>query len=137
MLDMPGILPRLVHILRVVNYGPNLAELINHNMAPQVPITSDILTFFSTTMGVSDWEHFDHLEQAVQRDPSSVQEDAGSPRSARSARCTYCAAVCPVLLLIPHFLIIIFLILCLGSFQRSCRQQRRRLVNPRGRGDQR
>lgn len=92
MLDMPGILPRLVHILRVINYGPNLAELINHNMAPQVPITSDILTFFSTTMGVSDWEHFDHLEQAVRQDPSAPGaggEDAGSPRSARSSRCTY------------------------------------------------
>lgn len=89
MIDMPGLLGRLVHILRIVNYGPKLADLIAHNIVPQAPITSDILTFFSSVMGISDWDHFASLEQLVEEgrgDESHTGAGLGqrSPNSPRS-----------------------------------------------------
>jgi hypothetical protein len=96
MLEMPNILPRMVHILRVINYGPNLADLISHNIAPQVPITSDILTFFSSSLGISDWDHFAHLEQILQQGSSAGPGEEGSSPSRSgwssansSMRCKY------------------------------------------------
>ena len=65
---MPHILSRLVQILRVVNFGPNLADLISHNIVTQMPITSDILTFCSSSLGISDWDHFSSLESIVAAD---------------------------------------------------------------------
>jgi len=65
---MPRFLSRLVQILRVVNFGPNLADLISHNIVTQMPITSDILTFFSSSLGISDWDHFSSLESIVAAD---------------------------------------------------------------------
>ncbi|KAJ1437421.1 hypothetical protein B484DRAFT_416580 [Ochromonadaceae sp. CCMP2298] len=82
-IDMPEMLPRLVQILRVINFGPNLAELISHNIVSQVPITSDILTFFSSSMGVSDWDHFYNLEKIVQDD--SVQRASASTSSSATS----------------------------------------------------
>jgi hypothetical protein len=99
MLEMPNILPRMVHILRVINYGPNLADLISHNIAPQVPITSDILTFFSSSLGISDWDHFAHLEQILQQGSSAGPGEEGSSPSRSgwssansSMRCKYLTA---------------------------------------------
>lgn len=70
-----------MQIMRIVNYGPNLAELISHNIAAQMPITSDVLTFFSSTLGISDWDHFANLEQIVQDERRSQSSASNSPRT--------------------------------------------------------
>ncbi len=67
---MPEMLKRLIQILRVINYGPSLHDLISHNIMAQLPITNDILTFFSTAAGITDWNHFTNLERLVDQIPS-------------------------------------------------------------------
>lgn len=78
---MPDLLERLVQILRIVNFGPNLADLISHNIAAQMPITSDVLQFFSSSLGVSDWDHFANLEQIVHDERRSPSTASSSPRT--------------------------------------------------------
>lgn len=82
-IDAPGLLERLVQILRIVNWGPNLADMISHNIVSQTPITSDILTFFSSALGVSDWDHFASLESIVTPEGGTASgagsATAGSP----------------------------------------------------------
>lgn len=62
---MPQMLDRLIQMLRIINYGPTLAELISRNIVSQVPITSDILQFTSITSGMTDWLHFSNLETII------------------------------------------------------------------------
>ena len=83
---MPQMLGRLVQILKILNYGPNLSDLIrfsngilfkrmlsnhfffnlcSHNIVSQSPITSDILNFNRSNLGVTDWDHLSDLERQV------------------------------------------------------------------------
>lgn len=64
-IEAPTLLPRLVQMLRIINYGPSLTDLINHNIVTQMPITNDILTFVSNSSGISDWDHFTTLENIL------------------------------------------------------------------------
>jgi len=76
----------MVQILRVVNFGPNLAEMISHNIVSQMPITSDILTFFSSSLGVTDWDHFASLEGIIASDSVSRSVPASPDASPRTAQ---------------------------------------------------
>lgn len=91
MIDMPGLLSRLVHILRIINFGPSLADMLSHNIVPQMPITSDVLTFFSSSLGISDWDHFASLEQIVVEntaDSAAGAASGGSPRASGRGECS-------------------------------------------------
>ena len=44
-IEMPGLLDKMVILLRLVNYGPELADLIKYNTVAQTPLTSDIFQF--------------------------------------------------------------------------------------------
>ena len=85
---MPNLLERLVHILRVINFGPNLAELISHNLVQQMPITSDVLTFSNSARGITDWDHFAHLESVVQNRTlaATVTVDAAASTASTPSR---------------------------------------------------
>jgi hypothetical protein len=85
-IEMPGMLGRLVHIMRVINFGPSLADMMSHNIVPQMPITSDVLAFFSSALGISDWDHFANLEDIVRE---SRPEPGGGVTGTRSPRSTY------------------------------------------------
>lgn len=83
-----------MQILRVVNFGPDLAEMISHNIVSQMPITSDILNFFSSSLGVTDWDHFASLEGIIASDgvpgspaasPRATHRAMGSPRTPPTA----------------------------------------------------
>lgn len=77
---MPDLLPRFIQVLRIVNYGPTLAEFIRHNIVAQLPITSDILQF-NTRGSQSEWQHFAELDRTVRADRVPV---AGGAESAAS-----------------------------------------------------
>eukprot|EP01038_Epipyxis_sp_PR26KG_P014534 gene14534-19515_t len=72
-IEMPNMLSRLVQILRIINFGPDLADLISHNIVTHMPITSDIFQFASS--GSSDWDHFAHLEEVVYDNEINVKAD--------------------------------------------------------------
>jgi hypothetical protein len=86
---MPEFLPRIVQVLRIVNYGPNLTDLIRHNIVTQIPITSDLLYHISTTRGPSEWNHLNKLDLVVRSNESnqsvgSNNDDNVSPSALRS-----------------------------------------------------
>mgnify|MGYP006080138417 CR=1 FL=1 len=56
--ETPGILAKLVQVVRVINFGPSMEEVNRHNIAAQSLITSELMSFHS-----SSWEQFDELER--------------------------------------------------------------------------
>ncbi len=53
--------------------------MISHNIVSQTPITSDILNFFSSSLGVSDWDHFASLESIVTTEGGNISGAASPP----------------------------------------------------------
>lgn len=64
-LEMPSFISKMVQILRVINFAPSLAEMLNNNVISHIPVSNDILVYNSTTSGLSDWEHFTNLSTIV------------------------------------------------------------------------
>jgi hypothetical protein len=54
-------------VLRIVNFGPDLSDLVSHNIVTHMPVTSEVLEFYSTKHGINDWAHFSNLEEVVRR----------------------------------------------------------------------
>jgi hypothetical protein len=76
---MPGMLGRLIQLLRLVNYGPNLADYLRHNVMSQAPFATDILHHLtSPPREISEWEHLEQLDNAVRSfksDTALLQQD--------------------------------------------------------------
>jgi len=69
MIEMPQLLSKFVQILRIVNYGPQLADMIHNNIVAQPPLTHDLVTF--ATYSWSDLEQLDKIVQAENVDGRS------------------------------------------------------------------
>lgn len=68
---MPDLLNRFLTLLRVANYGPNLADLARHNInAQDTPGNADLFQFISTSRDNNDdseWEHLLRLDTIVKK----------------------------------------------------------------------
>ena len=65
---MPDLLKRFLILLRVANYGPNLADLARYNInAQDFPGNADLVTFISISRGTgtSEWDHLLSLDTIV------------------------------------------------------------------------
>ena len=85
-LELPCLLPRLVSLLRIINFAPNLKELISHQIMVQVSLfTHEILYhMLAIDESESDWEYFQSLIEAVDTSSSaSVSKDAEDERVQR------------------------------------------------------
>jgi Protein of unknown function (DUF3689) len=61
-IDMPDLLNRFLTLLRVANYGPNLADLARHNInAQDSPGNADLFQFISTSRNNTEMSEWDHL----------------------------------------------------------------------------
>ena len=61
-IDMPDLLNRFLTLLRVANYGPNLADLARHNInAQDSPGNADLFQFISTSRDNTEDSEWDHL----------------------------------------------------------------------------
>eukprot|EP00597_Dinobryon_sp_UTEXLB2267_P010646 CAMPEP_0170102268 /NCGR_PEP_ID=MMETSP0020_2-20130122/2779_1 /TAXON_ID=98059 /ORGANISM="Dinobryon sp., Strain UTEXLB2267" /LENGTH=1097 /DNA_ID=CAMNT_0010325575 /DNA_START=613 /DNA_END=3904 /DNA_ORIENTATION=- len=80
-IEMPNMMARLIQMLRIINYGPNLSELISHNIVVQFPVTSDILNFLPNRRGLSDWDHFSNLEARIGSSRSSNSNNSNRSNS--------------------------------------------------------
>lgn len=61
-IDMPDLLNRFLTLLRVANYGPNLADLARHNInAQDSPGNADLFQFISTSRNNAEMSEWDHL----------------------------------------------------------------------------
>jgi hypothetical protein len=69
-IEMPDMLHRLVTLLRIMNYGPDLHDLLRHNIVAQTPLTHELLSFLSGNSEQNDWQHFLNLDRIV-RTPST------------------------------------------------------------------
>lgn len=91
-IDMPDLLNRFLTLLRVANYGPNLADLARHNINSQdSPGNAGLFQFISTsrnTAGLSEWDHLLSLDSIVKkaeaagelRNPNrNANKDSASP----------------------------------------------------------
>jgi hypothetical protein len=61
-IEMPNLLPRLVSLLRLANYGPTISELIQHNFAMPATLSPEFLVFMTQSRSQNEWEHFAALE---------------------------------------------------------------------------
>ena len=70
-IDMPDLLKRFLILLRVANYGPNLADLARYNInAQDSPGNADLVTFISMSRnntGTSEWDHLLSLDAIVKK----------------------------------------------------------------------
>ncbi len=73
---MPHLVERLVQILRIINYGPGLSDLVSNNIVTHMPITSEVLEFYSSKYGINDWDHFSNLEFVVEREAHYREQDS-------------------------------------------------------------
>lgn len=68
---MPDLLKRFLILLRVANYGPNLADLARYNInAQDSPGNADLVTFISMSRnntGTSEWDHLLSLDAIVKK----------------------------------------------------------------------
>lgn len=74
-IDMPDLLNRFLTLLRVANYGPNLADLARHNInAQDSPGNADLFQFISTSRDNtedSEWDHLLRLDTIVKKAEAS------------------------------------------------------------------
>ena len=72
---MPDLLNRFLTLLRVANYGPNLADLARHNInAQDSPGNADLFQFISTSRDNtedSEWDHLLRLDTIVKKAEAS------------------------------------------------------------------
>lgn len=72
-IEMPELLPRLVQIMRIVNHGPSLADLLRQNAAVHTNLTNDIIHFMSFNQsGIPEWSYFAGLDAKVQESSSAT-----------------------------------------------------------------
>ena len=88
-IDMPDLLSRFLTLLRVANYGPNLADLARHNINSQdSPGNAGLFQFISTsrnTAGLSEWDHLLSLDSIVKKAEAAGEAAGERARSAASS----------------------------------------------------
>jgi hypothetical protein len=62
---MPEIISRLVQVLRIVNYGPGLTQLLQYNILAQNPIPMELLHLVTGSNGAGEWTVMKELEDAA------------------------------------------------------------------------
>lgn len=89
MVESPILLPRLLSLLRIINYAPNLKELIEHQIMIQASLfTYEILYhMLAIDESESDWDYFnqlvDNVDAATERLPGQPAKDSEDERVQR------------------------------------------------------
>lgn len=91
-IDMPDLLKRFLILLRVANYGPNLADLARYNInAQDSPGNADLVTFISmsrNSTGTSEWDHLLSLDAIVKTAAAAGEISAANRKNDGSRRIT-------------------------------------------------
>jgi hypothetical protein len=89
---MPEFFSRLLQLLRVINYGPSLEDLLTSHLITHSAMTLDLSSFFSPfppsssssssvysrQAKITDWNHFTSLEEMIrnEKEPSSISSNS-------------------------------------------------------------
>jgi hypothetical protein len=81
--DMPELFARLLTLLRVVNHGPSVEQLVREEVQMPSAFSSGLFALMSSSRGQSEWERLDSLESPLRdaEDPpsSSSSSHASGP----------------------------------------------------------
>jgi hypothetical protein len=80
-IEMPGLLRKLISLLRFTNYGPTIADLLQNNFAMPNELTTEFIMRLSPTRNRNEWTYLESLERILQTAASS-----SSSRNTRSQR---------------------------------------------------
>ena len=82
-IDLPCFFPRLITLLRIVNHGPTISELVRQEVQIPPALSADQFFMFmnSNRGGRSEWEHYDHLEDTLRSAENSSNNSEGQLHS--------------------------------------------------------
>jgi hypothetical protein len=96
---MPEFFPRLLQLLRIINYGPSLEDLLTSHLITHSAMTLDLSSFFSPFPPTSsssysssysrqskktDWDHFTSLEEMVRNEKEPFSSFSSTSNSEES-----------------------------------------------------
>jgi hypothetical protein len=77
---MPDFMARIIQLLTVANYGPNLSQLLQHNiLGANMPV--EILQIIMGAQGASEWQRLRELDEIVRADEIANSSSSGSSSS--------------------------------------------------------
>ena len=75
--EMPGLLNKFIILLKVMNFGPSISQLIQHNIVQAVSLTSDLLSLISNNDDGAEWQHLTNLLH-IAKDPNSTSTSSST-----------------------------------------------------------
>jgi hypothetical protein len=82
-IEMPGLLKKLVSLLKFANYGPSISELLQNNFAMPNELTTEFIMHLSPARNRDEWAYLDSLEKLLR--PQSSRNPTGPQRSRQAA----------------------------------------------------
>jgi hypothetical protein len=83
-IEMPGLLKKLVALLKFANYGPTIADLLQNNFAMPNELTTEFIMHLSPARNRDEWAYLDSLEKLLRPQSSSLQR-RGTSQGGRSS----------------------------------------------------
>lgn len=64
-IEMPGLLKKLVTLLKLTNYGPSISDLLQNNFAMPNELTTEFILHLSPSRNRNEWTYLESLEKIL------------------------------------------------------------------------
>jgi hypothetical protein len=81
-IEMPGLLKKLVTLLKLTNYGPSISDLLQNNFAMPNELTTEFIMHLSPTRNRNEWTYLESLEKTLLLSSHGAATSATSRASA-------------------------------------------------------